>query len=94
MASKPLKWTTGILELILAVPLLGGTIVVGSAYIALGVMLVLHILTLVFAAKEEEAKAGSILGIVTSCLAWVPFLGWVLHLVTAIILLIDAAKKR
>lgn len=94
MASKSLKWVTGLLELFLAIPLLGGSIVISSAYVALGVMLVLHIVTFVVASNHGGAKAGSILGIITSCLAWIPFVGWILHLLTAIFLMVDAARNR
>src|SRR5699024_1025002 len=46
--SRILKWVTGSFEAILAIPLIGASIVVGSVYIALAVMLILHIFTLVF----------------------------------------------
>jgi len=33
-------------------------------------------------------------GLVTSCLAWIPFLGWALHVITAILLYVTAFKKE
>ncbi len=84
---------TGILELILGIPVMGGLIVISFAYVPLFVMFVLHIISLVFAAKEGKFKAGNILGIVTSCIAWVPILGMALHLATAIVLLVTFARK-
>lgn len=92
--SRILKWVTGALEILLGIPVLGGLIVVSLAWVPLGIMLVLHIVTLVFSSNERAAKHGSILGIVTNCLAWIPFVGMILHLMTGIILMIDAAQSH
>ncbi|WP_053373173.1 hypothetical protein [Paenibacillus sp. FJAT-27812] len=91
--SRILKWITGILELILAIPIIGGSIVISSWYSALGVMLILHIVAFVLSSKNNEPKYGSAVGIVTSLLAWIPFLGWVLHLVSAILIMVTAAQR-
>lgn len=94
--STILKWVTGGLEAFLAIPVIGGLTVVSFLYAPLGILLVLHIVTLVFSSQEGEKKHGSIWGIITSCLGWVPILGWALHTVTAILLMVDAygAGKR
>lgn len=55
-------------------------------------MLALHIVTLVFTKKDGGSITGSILGIVTSCIAWIPFVGMIMHILTAIFLMLDAAK--
>lgn len=91
--SKILKWVSGGLEGLLGVPVLGGTIVIGLVWTPLAMMLILHIVTLVFTKKEGGSTTGSILGIVTSCLAWIPFVGMIMHIVSAIILINDAAKS-
>jgi hypothetical protein len=57
-------------------------------------MLVLHIVTLVISVNEKSGKTGSIAGIITSCIAWIPFVGMIMHLISALLLLIDAAKKE
>jgi len=91
--SRVLKWVTGALEIILAIPIMGAAIVIGSFYIALGVMLILHIVTLILSKNNNEPIYGSVLGVVTSLLAWIPLVGWVLHLLTGIFLMVTAAKK-
>lgn len=91
--SKILKWVSGGLEGLLGVPVLGGTIVIGLVWTPLAMMLILHIVTLVFTKKEGGSTKGSILGIVTSCLAWIPFVGMIMHIVSAIMLINDAAKS-
>jgi len=91
--SRVMKWITGALEIILAIPIMGAAIVMGSFYIALGVMLVLHIVTLILSKNNNEPIYGSVLGIVTSLLAWIPLVGWILHLLTGIFLMVTAAKK-
>ncbi|HWK23334.1 MAG TPA: hypothetical protein VNS08_09935 [Ureibacillus sp.] len=85
-----LKWISGGLEALLGIPFLGGTIIIALVYVPLGVMLIVHIATLIICIREDKSKAGSILGIVTNVLAWIPFLGMVMHIITAVILLVSA----
>lgn len=93
--SKILKWVSGGLEALLGVPILGGTIVVGLVWTPLAMMLILHIVTLVITKKEGGGSTtGSILGIITSCVAWIPIVGMIMHIITAIILMLDAAKAE
>ncbi len=92
-ASKALKWITGSFEIILAIPLLGAAIVIGSVYSVLGLMFILHVVTLILSSKNNEPIYGSVLGVITSLLAWIPFVGWVLHLITGILLMVSAAQK-
>jgi hypothetical protein len=91
--AKILKWVTGGLEALLGVPILGATIVISMLWTPLAVMFVLHIITLILTKKEGGSGAGSIIGIITSCLAWIPFVGMIMHIITAFILLIQAAKS-
>lgn len=88
-----MRWVTGGCELVLAIPFLGGLIVIGTGYVALGLMLLLHIVTLVLSTNQKEPGYGSIAGIITSVLAWIPFVGWFLHGLTAILLIISAVRK-
>ena len=92
--SKILKWITGALEIFLGIPVLGGLIIIGTYYTPLFVMFVLHVVTLILSARNREAKYGSILGVVTSLVAWIPFVGMILHIVTGILLMVSAAKKE
>lgn len=89
-----LKIVAGSLEALLGFPVLGGTIVIGTAYVALAVMFCFHIINLVLAVKAGKTKAGSILGIVTSCVAFIPFVGMTMHILTAIFLLIEGIKRK
>jgi hypothetical protein len=93
--SRILKWVSGGLEALLGIPILGGTIVVGLFWSPLAIMLILHIVTLVITKKEGSGSiTGSILGIITSCVAWIPIVGMVMHIISAIILMLDAAKTE
>ncbi|WP_286891478.1 hypothetical protein [Thermobacillus sp.] len=47
----------------------------------------------IISVKNHDSYYGSILGIVTSLLAWIPFLGWLLHLLTAVLLFISARRR-
>lgn len=92
-SSRIMKWITGSFELVLGIPVLGALIIIGMAYVPLGIMLVLHIVTLVLSVKNGETKYGSIVGIVTSLVAWIPFVGLVLHIISGILLMVSAAKS-
>ncbi|KSU81786.1 MULTISPECIES: hypothetical protein [Fictibacillus] len=92
--SKTLKWISGGYEALLGIPFVGGTIVLSFAWTPLALALALHIVTLIFASKEGTAKHGSITGIVTSCIAWIPFVGMIMHIITAILLMVDAYKQE
>jgi len=92
--SKTLRWVTFGLEAFLGIPIIGASIILGFFWTPLLAMLVLHIVTLNFCIKERTDRAGSILGIVTSAIGWIPFVGMLMHWVTAIVLLISALKKE
>lgn len=88
------KWITGGLEAFWGIPVVGGTIIIGLAWIPLGLMFILHIVTLVFSVMEDKKFHGSIVGIVTSCIGWIPIIGMIMHIVSAILLLIDAYQTH
>lgn len=92
-AARILMWVTAALEACLGIPFVGGTFVISLLWTPLAVMLILHIITLVLSQKKGRETRGSILGIVTSCVGWVPFVGMVMHILTAIFLFIDAAER-
>lgn len=84
---------SGGLEALFGIPILGSTIVVGLLWTPLVIMLALHIVTLVLAKKESLTATGNILGIATSCVGWIPFVGMVMHILTAIFTMMDAYKQ-
>ncbi|MDF2531089.1 MAG: hypothetical protein K0Q65_670 [Clostridia bacterium] len=93
-SAKILKWATGAMEAFLGIPFVGGAMVISFLYLPLMVMLLLHIITLVYCSQEGLDKAPSTLGIITSCIAWIPFVGMIMHILTAVFLLVSAAKEH
>lgn len=91
--ARILKLVSGLLEAILGIPVLGGLIVISTGWAVLGAMLILHIVTLIFSANEKRGFGSSIVGIVTSCIAWIPIVGMIMHIISAVVLLISAADK-
>ncbi|MCG3417979.1 hypothetical protein [Oceanobacillus jordanicus] len=89
--SRILKWITGAFEAFLGIPAIGGAFIVSLLWTPLAIMLVLHIITLVLTKKDGGATTGSILGIVTSCVGWIPFVGMIMHILSAVFLMINAA---
>ncbi|SDJ23025.1 hypothetical protein [Natribacillus halophilus] len=94
LPSRIIKWVTGGLEAVWGIPILGGSMIIGMVWIPLIVMLVLHIIGIVFAAKEDRNKSGHILGILASALGWIPGVGMILHILAAIFLMIEAGKNQ
>lgn len=94
MVSTILKWVSGGLEAFWGIPILGGAIILSMAWTPLWFMLILHIITLVFSVLEKRSFHGSVLGIITSCIGWIPILGMIMHMITALILLIDAFRAQ
>lgn len=92
--SRNLQFISALLEAILAIPFIGGIIVISSGYTALVVMLILHATTYYFCSRTNRNASGSIIGIVTSLIAWIPIIGWAMHLSTAILLFINSAIKE
>lgn len=92
--AKIMKWITGACELFLGIPVLGGLIIISTAYAPLVIMFILHVITWILSSKENEPKYGSALGIVTSLIAWIPIVGMIMHIVTGIVLLFSAARKN
>ncbi|MBO1512780.1 hypothetical protein [Metabacillus bambusae] len=90
---KTLKWVSGGLEAILGIPILGGSIVIGLGWTPLLVMLIFHIVVLVLSKKVGVKAHGNILGIVTSAIGWIPIVGMFMHMLSAVFILIDAARK-
>lgn len=93
-AAGTLILITAIIEAILGFPVLGGMIVVLSGYTLLFATLILHIVTLVLCSQHNKPIIGSVFGIVTSVLAWIPILGMIMHLTTAVFLFIAVSKKE
>lgn len=88
--SKILKWITGGAEAFLGIPLIGGFFIISQGWTPLFVMLILHIITLLITNKDGGVNGGSILGIITSCIGWIPIVGMIMHIITAIVLFITA----
>lgn len=91
--SRLMKFVTGGMEAFLGIPIIGGLFVISTGYTALFVMLALHVITLLICSRENVSRLGSLIGIVTSCLAWIPFIGMVLHIISAIVLLLSALTQ-
>jgi len=90
---KTLKWISGGLEALLGIPIIGGSIVLGFAWTPLFIMLVFHIVVLILAKNVGVKANGNILGIITSAIGWIPILGMIMHILSAIFILLDAASK-
>lgn len=93
-ASRVLKWVTGGFEAFWGIPVIGGLMVAGLYWTPLVLMLALHIVSLIIASKCGRKKTGNILGIITSCLAWIPMLGMTMHIISAIFLMIEAGSNE
>ncbi|PJK17124.1 hypothetical protein CQS04_08220 [Chryseomicrobium excrementi] len=81
---KVAKVVALIYQAVLAIPFVGGSIVLSTGWGALGLGFVIHAIVFILALKSNGAKVASIIGMVTNALAWIPLFGWFMHLVTAV----------
>ncbi|WP_223879898.1 MULTISPECIES: hypothetical protein [Paenibacillus] len=84
-----MKWGTFAFEAFLALPFIGGAFVIANAWIPLGVALLLHLFAIVILSREGERVLGNGIGVVTSIVGFIPFVGWFMHAVTAVVLLFE-----
>ena len=91
---KITKCVAGGIEALLGVPIIGATIILGLVWSPLVIMLAFHIVNLVFSKNENLPITGSVLGIIASALGWIPFVGMIMHIITAIFLMIEAYKTE
>ncbi|MBM7702089.1 hypothetical protein [Metabacillus iocasae] len=94
MTSNVLKWVAGGLEALWGLPIIGGTLVVSLLWTPLLFMLALHIVGLVFAIRAGKKPNGHVVGIIASCLGWIPVVGMIMHILTAIFLMVEAGKNE
>ena len=92
--SRILKWITGAFEAFLGIPILGGAFIINFLWTPLFIMLAFHIVTLILTKKDGGATVGSILGIITSCIGWIPVVGMIMHIISAVFLMINAATPN
>jgi uncharacterized membrane protein len=92
--SRSLKWIAGLLELYLAIPIIGGTTILAFGWTPLLVMLVIHTVGIMLATDESRMRTGHIVGFIASILGFIPFIGMLLHLVTATRLIFEAATNN
>ena len=88
------KWVAGGLEALLGIPVLGASIIIGLVWTPLAIMLVFHIVNLVLSKNEDLPVAGSILGIVGNAIGWIPFVGMIMHILTAIFVMGEDYKTK
>ncbi|WP_085521459.1 hypothetical protein [Tuberibacillus sp. Marseille-P3662] len=92
--TRILKWIAGSLEILFAIPFLAYMFLFSTLFTPLVLMLAFHIVILVFSVKEEQQKHPSILGIVASLVGFIPFVGWLMHLLTGIFYMVDAGTSK
>ncbi|OAB45381.1 hypothetical protein [Paenibacillus glacialis] len=88
--SKLLKWITFAIEAFFAIPVVGGAFILSNGWLPLGVALLLHVVAIVYLLKDRASIIGNGLGVVTSLVGIIPIVGWIMHGITAIVLLIEA----
>ncbi|MDR7071403.1 hypothetical protein [Fictibacillus barbaricus] len=90
--SRLLKLISGGIEAFLGIPFLGGLIVIASGWAPLQFMFFLHLVTFIVCFVQKQRVHGSVAGMITSVVAFIPGLGMVMHIVTAVILFIDVIR--
>jgi hypothetical protein len=89
-----LKWVSGGFEALLGFPIIGGSIIISMVWTPLLIALALHIVTLIFSIQDKTKYHGSIMGIITSIIGFIPFVGMIMHIITAVLLLVNAGTEK
>lgn len=92
--SKVYKIVMALIELLLAVPILGGAIIVSSGWSMLWLLFILHGIGIYLASREHKRKAIHIVGLILVPLEFIPVIGWLCHLIIGIMLLIDGIVSK
>lgn len=91
--AKLFKWGTCVYEAFLALPVLGGLFIIANGWVPLAVAFLLHAVAIVILQRERKPIVGNVLGIITSILAFIPLLGWIMHGITALVLLVEGISS-
>lgn len=86
-------------EFYLAIPIIGGLTALSTGLGTVTVAFVIHIIVLILRFATGHSKAVPITAIILTCLTFIPFLAWILHVVIALMYFIDliaglATKKN
>jgi hypothetical protein len=91
--AKLFKWGTCVYEAFLALPVIGGLFIIANGWVPLAIAFLLHAVAIVILQRERKPFVGNVLGIITSILAFVPILGWIMHGITALVLLVEGISS-
>ncbi|KAB2395538.1 MULTISPECIES: hypothetical protein [Bacillus cereus group] len=91
---QALKWTTGISHLLLLPCYYLFQELVNLYGIILLLLIALHITTFLLAKKEDMNTCPHYIGIIVTLVAFFPYIDLVLHMIAAILLLLDAASTN
>ena len=85
---------TGIFELVMAIPIIGWLMGVGSFGVMWVIGIVINIVVIVALINRKKAIYANIFAIVANVLGIVPVLGWFLHLIATILLFVLFFKEE
>ena len=91
--ARMFKGISGLFELMLGLPLLGGMAVMDSGWGIASIMFMLHAVTLVLSLQHRQSCYGSAAGLVTCLLSTVPIAGMFGHWITAVLLLFSMVDR-
>lgn len=88
------KIALGLIELFFAIPILGGAIILANSWIPLILLVILHAMGTYYANENGKRKIGHILGIVGNIIAFIPVIGWLVHVIVGVTLLIHGITDK
>ncbi|WP_019243170.1 hypothetical protein [Bacillus sp. AP8] len=89
--NKILKWFMFLFEGFLAIPILGGAVVIANGWAPLVIAFFLHALSIILLFLDKRlAITGNVVGVIGALFSWIPLVGWFFHTITAFLLFIEA----
>ena len=83
------KMILGLVELFFAIPFFGGGFIIAHAYSPLILLVVFHAVGIALANGARKTKGIHILGVIGNMAAFIPIVGWLVHLLVGLGLLIS-----
>lgn len=87
-----LKWCSFGFELFFGMPLFGRFLVLITANILPFILGIVYLITLYLARSHGQYTIGSIAGLITLFIEYISPLAWIMHLITAVILLVESIQ--
>ncbi|MBS4174894.1 hypothetical protein [Bacillus sp. FJAT-49736] len=88
------KIIIGLVELFFGIPFIGGLVIIAHGWSPLGFLIVFHFIGLILSFISYKSKAASLFGIVGNIIAFIPFIGMVMHILIGLVNIYQGIRDK